>query len=32
MPNVQQLEKHLVKFCEIIGADEVVVFEKGALL
>lgn len=30
MPNVRELESHLVKFCEIIGADEVVVFEKGA--
>jgi hypothetical protein len=29
MPNVQELESHLVNFCEIIGADEVVVFEKG---
>eukprot|EP00455_Lapot_gusevi_P031882 TRINITY_DN3473_c0_g1_i3.p1 TRINITY_DN3473_c0_g1~~TRINITY_DN3473_c0_g1_i3.p1 ORF type:complete len:304 (+),score=106.47 TRINITY_DN3473_c0_g1_i3:55-966(+) len=32
MPNVQQLESHLVRFCSIIGADEVVVFEKATFL
>lgn len=32
MPNIKLLENHLVGFCNIIGADEVVVFEKCMFL
>jgi len=32
VPNVQQLEEHLVKFCRLSQADEVVLFEKATFL
>ena len=32
MPNIKQLESHLTSFCDVIGADEVVVFEKSTFL
>ena len=32
MPNIQVLEKNLQTFCEVIGADEVVLFERSTFL
>jgi Ras-related GTP-binding protein A/B len=32
IPNVAQLEAQLNEFCEICGADEVVLFEKATFL
>eukprot|EP00033_Pygsuia_biforma_P003819 GCRY01004186.1.p1 GENE.GCRY01004186.1~~GCRY01004186.1.p1 ORF type:complete len:301 (+),score=83.51 GCRY01004186.1:177-1079(+) len=32
IPNVQRLEQNLIKFCDILEADEVVLFEKATFL
>lgn len=32
LPNIEVLERHLRLFCDVVGADEVVLFEKSTFL
>lgn len=32
VPNVELLDRHLKRFSEVVGADEVVLFEKSTFL